>query len=64
LRKRVPKTITINQQLVDWINGKIEDKEFANLSHAIEKALYELKKQQEKSIGAKKLAMYRAALAD
>lgn len=42
------KTITLDQDLLDWINKMIEQKEFANFSHAIEKALYKLKQTYEK----------------
>jgi Arc/MetJ-type ribon-helix-helix transcriptional regulator len=45
---KIPKTITIDEELLDWIEQKIKDKEFASLSHAVEKALYELKKQYDK----------------
>jgi Arc/MetJ-type ribon-helix-helix transcriptional regulator len=44
---KIPKTITIDEELLDWIEQKIKDKEFASLSHAVEKALYELKKRYE-----------------
>lgn len=47
MRKRKTKTITIDSDLLKWIEEKIETKEFANLSHAIEKALYELRKAYE-----------------
>jgi Arc/MetJ-type ribon-helix-helix transcriptional regulator len=46
---KLKKTITINQELLDWINQKIEEKEFASLSHAVEKGLYTLKKKYEES---------------
>jgi len=46
---KLKKTITINQDILDWINQKIEEKEFASLSHAVEKGLYQLKKNYEQS---------------
>jgi Arc/MetJ-type ribon-helix-helix transcriptional regulator len=46
---KTPKTVTINKELLDWINKKIEEKEFASLSHAVEKGLYILKKSYEQS---------------
>jgi len=49
LMPKIPKTVTINQDLLDWINQKIEEKEFASLSHAVEKGLYQLKKNYEQS---------------
>lgn len=45
--RKIPKTITIDKELLDWIEQKIKEKEFASLSHAVEKALYELKKREE-----------------
>ena len=46
---KLKKTITINQELLDWINQKIEEKEFASLSHAVEKGLYTMKKNYEET---------------
>jgi Arc/MetJ-type ribon-helix-helix transcriptional regulator len=46
---KLKKTVTINQELLDWINQKIEEREFASLSHAVEKGLYKLKKSYEQS---------------
>ncbi len=46
---KLKKSVTINKELLDWINQKLEEKEFASLSHAVEKALYQLKKTYEQS---------------
>ena len=46
---KLKKTITINKDFLDWIDQKIEEKEFASLSHAVEKGLYQLKKNYEQS---------------
>lgn len=46
---KIKKTVNINQELLDWINQKIDEKEFASLSHAVEKGLYTMKKNYEKS---------------
>jgi len=46
---KIKKTVNINQELLDWINQKIEEKEFASLSHAVEKGLYTMKKNYEKT---------------
>ena len=46
---KIPKTVTINKELLDWIDQKIDEKEFASLSHAVEKGLYQLKKNYEQS---------------
>jgi len=45
---KIKKTITLDKEIVDWVEKKIDEKEFGSLSHAIEKALYELQKQYEK----------------
>ena len=41
------KTISIDSKLIDWVETGIEKKEFSSLSHAVEKALYELKKSYD-----------------
>jgi hypothetical protein len=41
------KTISVDSKLVDWVNAEIEKKEFSSLSHAVEKALYELKRSYD-----------------
>jgi Arc/MetJ-type ribon-helix-helix transcriptional regulator len=46
---KIKKTVTIDVKLVKWIEEMVEKKEFGSLSHAIEKAIYELKKQYEKA---------------
>ena len=44
---RVRKSITLPKDLVDWLNKKIEERRFYNLSHAVEEALRLLKKREE-----------------
>ena len=46
-RKFKKATITIDEDLVIWVNDMIEKKEFSSLSHAVQKALYELKQKYE-----------------
>jgi Arc/MetJ-type ribon-helix-helix transcriptional regulator len=46
---KLKKSVTINKDLLDWIDKKIDEKEFASLSHAVEKGLYQLKKNYEHS---------------
>lgn len=46
---KVTKTVTIDKDLLEWIDRMIEEKEFGSLSHAIEKALFLLKKQYDKA---------------
>ena len=41
-------TVTIDVDLLEWVNEEIEKKEFASISHALEKALVKLKEQYEK----------------
>jgi len=41
------KTVTINEELLKWIDDMIEKHEFGSLSHAIEKGLYKLKAEYE-----------------
>ena len=45
---KITKTITLDKDLLDWVNSMIEQKKFASLSHALELSLYEYKKLQEK----------------
>ena len=40
---KVKKTITIDKELLVWIEQKIKEKEFGSVSHCIEKALTKLK---------------------
>lgn len=40
-------TITIRKELLEWIDDKVKDLTYASRTHAIEKAVAELKKQQK-----------------
>lgn len=44
-RHKVKTGVTIDPDLFDWVQSKIESKEFANLTHAIEKGLLLLKEK-------------------
>ena len=44
---KIKKTITIDKQLLEWVEQKIKEKEFGSISHAIEKAVTELRKKYE-----------------
>ena len=44
-RRKVKTGVTIDPDLFDWVQSKIESKEFANLTHAIEKGLLLLKEK-------------------
>ena len=42
---KVSKSVTIDSKLLEWVETQIEEKRFASLSHAVELALYLLKKE-------------------
>ena len=46
-RRKVKTSITLEPELFDWIQSKIETKEFANITHAIEKGILLLKAKTE-----------------
>jgi len=46
-RHKVKTGVTIDPELFDWVQSKIKSKEFANLTHAVEKGLLLLKVQTE-----------------
>ena len=46
-RRKATTTISIPRELLDWIDKKVADLTFGNRSHAIEKALVELKKKMQ-----------------
>lgn len=50
LRHKVKTSITLDPELYEWINTKIKSKEFANLTHAVERGLILLKKNIEEKI--------------
>ena len=41
------RTITLDREILKWIEGQIEEKRFASLSHAIEYALNKLIKEEK-----------------
>lgn len=41
------KTIRLSEEILEWTEKMIEKREFGSLSHAVEKALYELKKSYD-----------------
>jgi Arc/MetJ-type ribon-helix-helix transcriptional regulator len=45
---KVKKTITTDEELLKWVEQKIDEKEFGSVSHAIEKALTRLKEEYRK----------------
>ena len=42
-------SVTIDSELLKWARSQVKIKRFANVSHALEFALFELKKTEEKS---------------
>jgi len=44
---KVPKTVTIDKELLDWLEEMVNCREFGSVSHGIEKALYKLKKEYD-----------------
>jgi len=46
-KRKVTISVTLSYELIEWIEKKIEDLTFSSRSHAIEKALTELKKKME-----------------
>jgi len=46
-RRKIKTGITIDPDLFDWVQSKIESKEFANLTHAVERGLTLLREKLE-----------------
>ncbi|MCK4349197.1 MAG: hypothetical protein KAW47_11340 [Thermoplasmatales archaeon] len=46
-RHKIKTSITLEPELFDWIQSKIKSKEFANITHAVEKALLLLKEKMQ-----------------
>ena len=40
-------TITLNGSLLEWVQEKIKRKEFGSVSHAIEKALFDMREREK-----------------
>jgi Arc/MetJ-type ribon-helix-helix transcriptional regulator len=40
-------SVSLNNGLLEWIHEKIKEKRFASVSHAVEYALEQLRKQEE-----------------
>jgi Arc/MetJ-type ribon-helix-helix transcriptional regulator len=45
---KIHKSLTISKDLIEWIDEQIECKRFKDFSHAIEYAVYELRKRERK----------------
>ena len=44
---RIKKTITLSKGVVDWLEAQVEERRFANLSHGLEYAVYQLMKREK-----------------
>ena len=49
--KRVQVCVTVDEDLLEWVNEKIESKEFRNKSHAFESSMAKMKKLDEMRSG-------------
>ena len=49
-RMKVKKTITIDEELLEWLEKMMKLKEFGSTSHGIEKALTKLKEEYDKAL--------------
>ena len=45
MRNKSSICVTIDPEMVKWIDKQIEEKKFANRSHGVEYALYQLKEK-------------------
>lgn len=46
-RHKVKTSVTLDPELFNWVQSKIKSKEFANLTHAVERGLLLLKEKIE-----------------
>ena len=46
-RRKVKTGVTLDPELYKWIQEKIKTKKFSNLTHAVERGLYELKERMD-----------------
>lgn len=43
---KVPFHVTIDKSVAEWVDRKVEEKRFANRSHAVDVALMDLKRKE------------------
>jgi len=48
--KKIKTSIALDEDLLNWIDDQIKVKRFANRTHAIEYALFELKRRLEEEV--------------
>ena len=46
MKKKI--TITLDDNLLEWIEKKVKEKEFSSVSHGIQKSVMKLKQEYEK----------------
>ena len=46
-RHKVKTSVTIDPEIFNWVQEKIKTREFSNLTHAVERGLYLLRKEIE-----------------
>jgi Arc/MetJ-type ribon-helix-helix transcriptional regulator len=46
VKKRI--AVTVSEDLLRWVDGKVKDTTFANRSHAVERALTQLRENERK----------------
>lgn len=47
MSKYEKKAVTVDKELVKWVEAMIRQKKFANFSHAVQRALYDMKQNME-----------------
>ena len=47
-RRKMKTSITLDKELYNWVQSKIETKEFSSLTHAVERGLLELRNRLDK----------------
>ncbi len=47
--KKIKISVSLDSTLVDWVDQKVDDFTFQNRSDGLEKAIYKLKTEQEKT---------------
>jgi Arc/MetJ-type ribon-helix-helix transcriptional regulator len=47
VRQKVKVSVALSPEILEWVDKQIENRVFANRSHAVEYALFKLRKQME-----------------
>ena len=47
MRQKIKISVALSPEILEWVDEQIENRIFANRSHAIEYALFKLKKERE-----------------